>query len=206
MRSKKSKKSKNKIRKKVYKKVKTSNVFTKMSDLNLTETEIEIVDNYTGGESLWINNYLRDRNIESLSDTQKASLKRATIHLNNIINKSPLSTSDTIVYRGAEAMYKEWRQLDEGSELILTSKGLISTSFKKNTALSFIEEDEDCCFLILNLPKGTRGLYISSDSMFNEEDELLLPHGSKFVITNKKFTNHKYKKIITYEAILVSQI
>ena len=78
--------------------------FTPLNINELTPRETEILEEYTTGESLWINNYLRNRNMEQLSDSQKDKLRNSSIHLNNIINRSHASTSTTKVYRGAEAM------------------------------------------------------------------------------------------------------
>jgi hypothetical protein len=182
--------------------------FVEATKLNLTETELDVIEKYTGGESLWINNYLRNRDLEDVNETNLKKLKRYSTILNDIMkHKSPPSRSATKVYRGAEAMHQSWRKLKTGEELMFTNKGIISTSFNKKAALSFIEEDDDCCLLVLTLPKGTKGLYISSQSVFSdlEEDELLLPHGSKFVVTKKTFSKYENKKILTYHADLVSQ-
>ena len=181
-----------------------SNVFVNVDNLNLTKTEFDIIDEYTSGESLWINNYLRERNLDDLTDKQIEKLKLKSIHLNNIIKKSPLSTNSTIVYRGAEAMQNSWRNLDKGDELVFTNKGIISTTFSEEIAIEFLEGN-DCCLLVLYLPKGTRGLYISSNSIFSYEDELLLPHGSCFIVTERTYIKYDDKKILTYHANLISQ-
>jgi len=182
--------------------------FTPLEKSELTPKETEILEEYTTGESLWINNYLRNRNLEQLSDSQKDKLRNSSIHLNNVINRSQLSTSTSKVYRGAEAIEDKWKNLKPGDDLLFTQKGLISTSFQKDVAISFIEDDCDCCLLVLTLPKGTKGLYISSASGFSEleEDELLLPHGSKFQVTSRKRIGYNSREIITYYATLVSQL
>lgn len=181
--------------------------FLPIQDKNLTRKELSALEVYTGGESLWINNYLRNRNIDQLNQKQKEKMKNYATHLNNIIRKAPTSTKKTKVYRGAEAMEQKWKNLESGDELLFTQKGLISTTFDINVALEFIEEDSDCCLLILNLPKGTSGLYISSSSAFSEldEDELLLPHGSKFIVTSRRKHRFGTRDIITYYADLIDQ-
>ena len=78
--------------------------FIPVKNDDLTPKEEEVLGMYTGGESLWINNYLRDHNLGELNPRQKEKLRSYTVHLNNIINKVPRSTTDTTVYRGAEAM------------------------------------------------------------------------------------------------------
>lgn len=177
----------------------------KMNDL--TPKEQEALNMYTGGESLWINNFLREHNLGELNTRQKEQLRNYTVHLNNIINKAPRSTKDTIVYRGAEAMDEKWKRLNKGDDLLFTQKGLISTSFNKDVALDFIEDDSPCCLLVLRLPKNTKGLYISSQSAFSDldEDELLLPHGSRFRVSRRMTKQYGANKIITYYADLISQ-
>ena len=182
--------------------------FTPLNIDELTPRETEVLEEYTTGESLWINNYLRNRNMEQLSNSQKDKLRNSSIHLNNVINRSHVSTSTTKVYRRAEAMEEKWKNLKPGDDLLFTQKGLISTTFQKDVAISFIEDDCDCCLLVLTLPKGTKGLYISTASGFNEleEDELLLPHGSKFQVTSRKKVKYNSREIITYYATLISQL
>ena len=181
-----------------------TDAFIDVNSLDLTQTELSIIDEYTGGESLWINNFLRQRNLEQLTEKQIEKLRLKSIYLNKIIKKSPVSTKSTIVYRGGEAMQKSWRYLNKGDDLIFTNKGIISTSFNKEIAIDFLE-GSDCCLLVLYLPKGTKGLYISFNSLFNDEDELLLPHGSCFIITDRTETEHDGQNILTYYTTLISQ-
>ena len=47
------------------------NSFVDASELELTPNEINVIEIYTGGESLWINNFLRERNLEQLNNNQK---------------------------------------------------------------------------------------------------------------------------------------
>jgi hypothetical protein len=184
--------------------------FTPAGDLDLTVSELGIIDMYTGGESLWINNYLRDRQMEDLDETQRRHLKHYATVFNHLIrDKSPPSKRDAIVYRGAEAMHPDWRQLKAGDGLSFTNKGLISASFNRDSAIRFIEADDDCCLLVLDLPKGTHGLYVSSISRFSglQEDEIILPHGSRFIVTQQTYTpvhlpNGGLKNILTYRAKL----
>jgi hypothetical protein len=182
--------------------------FIPMKKEDLTPKELDALDQYTGGESLWINNFLREHNLGELNLPQKEKLRNYTVHLNNIINKAPRSTTDTTVYRGAEAMEDKWKSMNKGDDLLFTQKGLISTSFNKQVALDFIEDDSPCCLLVLRLPQNTKGLYISLESAFGdlEEDELLLPHGSRFRISSKKIKSYGPNKIITYYADLISQL
>ena len=44
------------------------NSFVDASVLELTPNEINVIEIYTGGESLWINNFLRERNLDQLNN------------------------------------------------------------------------------------------------------------------------------------------
>ena len=105
--------------------------FTPLNINELTPRETEILEEYTTGESLWINNYLRNRNMEQLSDSQKDKLRNSSIHLNNVINRSHVSTSTTKVYRGAEAMEEKWKNLKPGDDLLFTQKVSFPQHFKR---------------------------------------------------------------------------
>jgi hypothetical protein len=181
--------------------------FEELDPKLLTKTEKKVLEMYTSGESLWINNYLRERNLDQLNEFQREKMKQYANHLNNLIHKSPPSYKQTKVYRGAEAMDEKWKNLNTNDELLFTQKGLISTSFNLEAAVDFIERDSDCCLLVLRLPKNTKGLYIGSSSIFNDlsEDELLLPHGSKFIVAYRRVNHIGGKQIITYYADLLSQ-
>ena len=93
-------------------------------------------------------------------------------------------------------------------ELQFTKKGFISTTLKRKAAIDFIEEDQQCCLLVLTLPKGSKALYIGATSRFSDfgEEEILLPHGSKFEITRRRYiTINKNRKILSYSAKLIYQ-
>ena len=72
-----------------------TDAFIDVNSLDLTQTELSIIDEYTGGESLWINNFLRQRNLEQLTEKQIENLRLKSIYLNKIIKKSPVSTKSS---------------------------------------------------------------------------------------------------------------
>ena len=179
------------------------NVYEKTSDLKLTDKEKKVIEEYTGGESLWINNFLRDRDIEKIPEKDIPKLKKKIEILNGIINKSLPIKDEMVVYRGAEAMDQAWKNLKKGDELIFTSTGLVSTSINKQVSIEFIDDDSDgdkCCLLVLTLPKGSKCIYLDT-SVNPDENEILLPHGSIFIVTERKIENN----IITYHAELIKQ-
>ncbi len=61
-----------------------------------------------------------------------------------------------------------------------------------------------CCLLVLHLPKGTRGLYVGASSLFTDfdEDELILPHGSRFIVNTYRMEDG----VKVYDATLTHQL
>lgn len=181
-----------------------TSAFQPSSHLNLTITEKRAVKKYTDGSSLWMNRYLRQPTLD-LPDRDARLIKKVTTLLGKAIMKSPPSTRAVTVYRAVELIYPEWGNTSVGAILPHTRTGMVSTSFSRASAALFLEDDYPSCMLILTLPKGTRGLYIKEVSFYDDEDELLLPHGSLFRVTKRSFIIHKGKQLLAYYARLVSQ-
>lgn len=185
--------------------------FQSKRELSLTEKEDEAVEAYTDGNSLWMNNLLRrTASYASLDRTQKTRLCSDVSTLTQLIYRARPSTAAVTVYRGTESMRKEWVYSAQGMELPFTDKAFISTTFDPEVALSFADNNEGHggVLLVLNLPKGTRGLYLGDTSVWNEESELLLPPMTKFVI-DKNF-GHILRGVgkelvLVIQATLVSQ-
>lgn len=81
------------------------------------------------------------------------------------------------------------------------NKGLISTSTSYESASTFLEEDESCCMLVILAPIGTHMLEILDNSVWSEEAEVLLPHGSRFKVQKTS----RVDGIKTFYCILTSQ-
>lgn len=175
--------------------------FIPSEKLSLTQKEKNAIGYYTGGESLWMNNLLRGIRVHEMIN--RKHIEAMVDALTNAIRKSPPSTSPTTVYRGASPVDKTWENLKVGDELLFTSKGFVSTSFSKEAAKEFLD-GESCCLLILHLPKGTHGLYVGASSLFADldEDELILPHGSRFIVN----TYYIKDGVKVYDATLTHQL
>jgi hypothetical protein len=171
---------------------------------------------YTSGESLWLNKYLDrwaqiDGGLESveagLTKKEQNKLKRIVQLVSAAIAKSPPSTRHVTVYKGIEDVPAEWLTVPVGRILPHTEKGLVSASFDKNMAKTFMSPsaEDQSVLLTLSLPKKTRGLYVRSVSQFEDENELILPHGSRFKVTKRSFVLYRRRRCVHYICRLVSQ-
>ena len=158
---------------------------------------------YTGGESLWFNNYLRGIRLHELNNDARAQLKRKVNALNSLISNAPISKKNMIVFRAVseDTPSLGFQNYRKGDDADFLSKGLVSTSLSAGAAWNFLEEGDTCCFLVLLLPKGTKMLNVMPTSQFDYEKEILLPHGSKFKIMKDATING----IKTFYCALVGQ-
>tara|TARA_Y100000389_G_scaffold144920_2_gene143353 strand:- start:2508 stop:3158 length:651 start_codon:yes stop_codon:yes gene_type:complete len=184
--------------------------FRELKKSDITEDEMKSLIYYTGGESLWINNLLTNTGTDELDDRSKSKIQGHIDNLKNIIKKSSPSARKTVVYRGAQTREttENWKMAKRGDVLPFNySTRFISTTLYKKTALGFVEDDESCCLLKLILPKGTKGIYVSKLSSFQdmEEEEIILPPGCKFIVVDKGIIDKYGKKITTFTAILKEQ-
>lgn len=182
----------------------------------LTKTQMGAVLWYTGGESLFFNKYLNrwpeiDGGLASIEEgvtkEEQLKLKRSVQLVSASIAKSPPSTRHVTVYKGIEDVPAEWLTVPVGRILPHTEKGLVSTSFDKNMAKTFMSPsaEDRSVLLTLSLRKGARGLYVRSVSQFEDENELILPHGSRFRVTKRSFVVYRGRRCVHYICRLYSQ-
>ena len=110
-----------------------------------------------------------------------------SIHYRNIISEmyKNKSTHDMILYRGIKKMTPEQvKKMFDKQHL-----GLISTTKIKDYSF-YSSTYTGCCFLIINVPKGTPMLDISPFSKYKDEEEIVLPPG---ILTLKSEHDHKLK-------------
>ena len=210
--------TKKKINKKINKKnkasVKKPNInkspFVEPDRASLSKDELESIQYYTDGNSLWINNYLLNENLEYLDTKDKQLLQNHIDNLMNVVKKSKKSIKKTTVYRGAQEKEiddKLFKKTKKGEELPFKyRKRFISTTLSESKAIEFIEDDETCCLLKLILPKGTSGIFVNNLSVFSDlgEKEFILPPGCKFIVDKKeeKIINVSGRKITIFTAHL----
>ena len=190
--------------------------FIPSDQLPLTKTQMGAVLEYTGGESLWLNKYLdrwsridggRESIEAQLTKTQQNKLKRLVQLVSAAIKKSPPSRKSVVVYKGIEDVPDEWLTVPVGRLLPHTARGLVSTSFDKNMAKTFMSPaaEDRSVLLTLSLPKGTRGLFVQSVSQFEDENEVILPHGTRFRVTKRTFVVYRGRRCVNYICRLSSQ-
>jgi hypothetical protein len=171
---------------------------------------------YTGGESVWLNKYLdrwaqidggRESVEAQLTKTQQNKLKRLVQLVSAAIKKSPPSRNRVVVYKGIEDVPDEWLTVPVGRILPHTERGIVSTSFDKSMAKTFMSPsaEDRSVLLTLSLPKGTKGLFVQSVSQFEDENEVILPHGTRFRVTKRSFVLYRGRSCVHYICRLVSQ-
>src|ERR1700677_2945541 len=132
--------------------------------------------------------FLNAKKYLALRDTDKIKIASEVIgdyirKLQEIILKAPVTQGSITVYK----VSSEYPELPSKNNFIpkeVFQKPFNSTSinpqFNFNT---FIMEDADCCFFVINIPKGSHVLYIPPIyHAYPFENEVLLPFGSTFNI------------------------
>lgn len=161
-----------------------------------------VLDDYVnGGESLWLNNYLRGLHMEDLPDGAKKELRKKSAVLNKLIYSAPVSRHRMLLFRAIAEDAPRFQNYNMGDDADFMNKGLISTSTSYESASTFLEEDESCCMLVILAPIGTHMLEILDNSVWSEEAEVLLPHGSRFKVQKTS----RVDGIKTFYCILTSQ-
>ena len=101
--------------------------------------------------------------------------------LQEIIQNSPPTTKEMIVYRGVKDRYYQ----DKSGMFVNTT--FLSTSFDPVTAHRFSGFDE-CCLKKIIIPPGARGLFMEGISMYSNEREILFGLGNSFQIVSTEKT------------------
>lgn len=174
----------------------------------LSVTERTALASYTEGNSLFINKYLRSLSLAGIPLAAQNALKQKGELITGLIYRLPASTARLVVYRAVEHIDPSWAATPVGAILPHTRSGLVSTSLSRKVAENFLdleEGDDATAMLVLTLPKGTRGIYIGGASSFQEERELLLPHGTLFRVTRRSHIVHQGRRFLAIHATLSSQ-
>lgn len=115
--------------------------------------------------------------------------------LTRIINKSPALTRDITVYRGVRNDF----YLQGAKNGYYKNIGFVSTSLDVEKAQFFQmlgqeETSNSCCIQKITLLKGTRVLLMMVTSQYGDEKEVLLNHGSTYMIKEPKIMKTFYQK------------
>ena len=149
------------------------------SQQSFTNAEAEGVRIYTSNDYTYINNYLR-----GFSD-DLGHISTSTISdIDSALSKMELP-ADLTLYRGTDSapfmniVDKNFNGTLDWNSLVgktFEDRAFVSTSVERETAFKGEVRWE------INAPKGSKGGMVNTFSMFPNENELLLPRNSKFLI------------------------
>jgi len=105
---------------------------------------------------------------------------------------APLLNAETWFFKGDNALY--WKDAIVGKPKSV--RGFLSTSAHKARAESYIDKDknkrDNPFMVVIRAPKDTKGLYIGSNTFYNEngsfkgnEYEYLFPRNTKFRVLDR---------------------
>ena len=122
-------------------------------------------------ESVDINRLLRHRNV--LSKDEKDYLKNLDLAFSLI---SPFK-KNIIVFRGINS--NNFFVKNNSERLFLKDKGFVSTA--TDLIIPSVFTGDECCLLVIVIPKGSRVLRINNFIASTDEREVLLPRNGKFI-------------------------
>lgn len=102
--------------------------------------------------------------------------------LDRIIRAAPSLKQKITVYRGVRDDY----YLKGAKNGYYKNNGFVSTSLKATDALDFINPDTSCCLKRVVLLPGTRCIFLSGLSSYENEMEVLLPSDAMYFVRNAK--------------------
>ncbi len=161
---------------------------------NETQEDIEILHGYSSRNDVPINYYLRgtfDKNKKySLTESEA---KDAAEKMLEMFKRTQRVTTPFAVYKGQPICSFDPEMIGTRVQL----KGFVSTSLNMNIALRYAEYQKSC-LVIINIPIRSRVLYMGSNhlypniyppiekvySNYPDEEEILLPHNSIFLVKN----------------------
>ena len=171
----------------------------------LDRERVDAINTYTTGGYYQRINYLARHGAASATSEYGAKdveeAERITKILASTLDSSKVPM-DVVAYRGMrldgdkqERYVKRYGSLGVGDVVI--DKGFLSTSVNARVGLEFSEYDtEPGAVLEIRVPKGAKGLYISSLSEIPEEGELLLQRGTKLRLVEKKTATHLVFEVV----------
>lgn len=165
-------KNNEKVEKK-YKVISTKDLsrFQELSNLCYTkfvEEERDVLKYYTDDGYVVINDSLKSENMTD-------EIENMVLNLDNAVEKFELP-EDIIVYRGTTI--DNYKDVKVGR--IIEPKYYYSTAFLEYIAQDFADQRNKPVMLEIKVPKGTKSLYIGSNSSVCDESELLLSRHLKY--------------------------
>ncbi len=162
-----------------------------------SEQEVQDLETYTSKEDTFykeINDYLRYYpKPYDWSGTSPAAAKIMVKNIDRVFSRVPALPADLVLFRGLSLKYHGNKPYETGEEF--TDKGYASTSVSYKVARYFaVEMDSDgtagdrkAIFAIYLGRPGVKGVLIDE-----QEDEVILKHGTRFRVMGKKDDVKKY--------------
>lgn len=164
----------------------------KPTENTVSPDETEAVRDYINSGYLFINGFLRKRDLMGEADLKIQSEKQGKKIelLDSVFAKVPPSEKETIVYRGLSGVIAEQlKNSPVGSTFV--DKGFVSTTRMFEIAENFTtisNQNDKKAVLSITVPAGTKSLGVSrffrGDTRAAVELETILPRGLKFEITS----------------------
>jgi hypothetical protein len=147
------------------------------------------VDKLTWGQKGSLATYTETLHSEAINDGLRNGqvperYARDVEQIDKAIDKSKVPDS-IVVYKGVRNGPADGFPI--GSEI--RSKAYLSTSLNRDTAANFTTDLRGSTYargkniLEVEVPQGSHGLFMSTLSQVGDENEVLLPHGSRMVVT-----------------------
>ena len=133
------------------------------------------MDVYKGDSYTEINDFLR-KNTEEYINNSNSILTRYIKEIDSkMTNNGELN--NVLLYRGIGNGVIP--AIISGSSGILINKAYTSCTFKLHIAKNFLDENDECCILVFNIPENIK-YYIYKDD--NDEQEVLIQRNTQFII------------------------
>jgi hypothetical protein len=148
---------------------------------SLNNFDQNVINNYTLGNYLEINSYLKGDNLVRDSGTLKFTNEKIKA-IDNAISKYDLQ-ENVIAYRGTNKQY--YNDYKIGDEF--TEKIYYSTSLNEDIAKEFRDHADNPYMVEIHVPKGAKLLYVGYNSSFVtlNEQELLIARNTKYKVISK---------------------
>ena len=126
----------------------------------------------------------------------------------NIRKQKPLSVDDRKIVDDIDNLYSDvepttqtltlYRGLKDKSQ-VKSDGTFISASYNIDVAKAYMDQPKKCCLIILNIPAGSKVLFIQDCSFYWEEDEVLIDRKGDFSVTLIKEDENGFTHIfVTY--------
>lgn len=139
----------------------------------LNPEALQSLVDYTTFGSFHINKVLRENKGDLQNVPEDRKEKKQIIDIDSLFHSADATSKPLTLYRGVK--FEEFTKEDYG---------YLSTSYDMYVSTSkYINPRSNCCLMVINVPVGTKCLFIENVSAYPDEKEVLLPRNGKFVLT-----------------------